>query len=124
MRHTCTPTQAALAEKTRSFIHAHLSERITIEQISVELHVSATQLKICFKNIYGMPIYAYIRSKKMQQACQLLKTTESTVLDIGNRMGYDNGSKFARAFRSVVGVGPREYRRSQQMKKQTFEKNV
>ena len=32
------------------------------------------------------------------------------VLAIANRFGYDNGSKFAKAFRDVIGVSPSEYR--------------
>ena len=32
------------------------------------------------------------------------------VLDIAGQFGYDNASKFAKAFRDVVGVSPREYR--------------
>ena len=32
------------------------------------------------------------------------------VLDIAGQFGYDNASKFARAFRDVIGVSPNEYR--------------
>ena len=35
---------------------------------------------------------------------------DETVLAIANRFGYDNGSKFAKAFRDVIGVSPSEYR--------------
>ena len=40
----------------------------------------------------------------------LLRETDRTVLDIACQFGYDNASKFARAFRDVIGVSPREYR--------------
>lgn len=105
-----TPSQVALAKRTCKFIAAHLSERITIEQLATLFHVSTTQLKNCFKGVYGMSVYAYIRSQKMLAASHLLKTTDYTVLDIGNRFGYDNGSKFAKAFRDVMGMTPNEYR--------------
>ena len=32
------------------------------------------------------------------------------VLDIAGQFGYDNASKFAKAFRSVIGVSPSAYR--------------
>ena len=35
---------------------------------------------------------------------------DDTVLDIAGQFGYDNASKFAKAFRDVVGVSPRQYR--------------
>ena len=43
-------------------------------------------------------------------AAALLRETDRTVLDIACQFGYDNASKFARAFRDVIGVSPREYR--------------
>ena len=38
------------------------------------------------------------------------KTPDRTVLDIAGEFGYDNPSKFARAFRAVIGVSPNAYR--------------
>ena len=43
-------------------------------------------------------------------AAELLRQTNRTVLDIAGQFGYDNASKFAKAFRDVIGVSPREYR--------------
>lgn len=105
-----TESQVLLAKRTCQFIAAHLGERITIEKLSELFHVSPTQLKNCFKGVYGMSVYSYIRSQKMLAASHLLKTTDCTVLDIGNRFGYDNGSKFAKAFKAVMGMTPNEYR--------------
>ena len=53
---------------------------------------------------------AFLRAQKMHGAAALLRTTDRTVLDIAGQFGYDNASKFAKAFRDVVGVSPREYR--------------
>ena len=46
----------------------------------------------------------------MHGAAELLRSTDRTVLDIAGQFGYDNASKFARAFRDVIGVSPNEYR--------------
>ena len=40
----------------------------------------------------------------------LLKKTDRTVLDIACECGFDNGSKFAKAFREVMGSVPSKYR--------------
>ena len=53
---------------------------------------------------------AFLRAQKMHSAAQLLRTSDRTVLDIAGQFGYDNASKFARAFRDVIGVSPNEYR--------------
>ena len=46
----------------------------------------------------------------MRGAAQLLRSTDRTVLDIAGQFGYDNASKFAKAFRNVIGVSPNAYR--------------
>ena len=53
---------------------------------------------------------AFLRAQKMHSAAQLLRTSDRTVLDIAGQFGYDNASKFAKAFRSVIGVSPSAYR--------------
>lgn len=109
----CTASQVLLAKKACAYISSKLDERITIEQLSEKFHVCPTQLKNCFKRVYGISVYAYIRTQKMLAAEQMLKTTDETVLSIANRFGYDNGSKFAKAFRDIVGVSPSDFRKNE-----------
>lgn len=102
--------QVELAKSTCRFLSDHLDAKVTIPQIAKHLHVSETQIKSCFKGVYGVPVYAYARSEKMRSAALMLKTTDSTVLEVAGKYGYDNGSKFAKAFRDVMGISPNEYR--------------
>ena len=37
---------------------------------------------------------------------------DASVLEVAGTFGYNNGSKFAKAFRDVCGVSPNEYRQS------------
>ena len=53
---------------------------------------------------------AFLRAQKMHGAARLLRTGDRTVLDIAGQFGYDNASKFAKAFHSVIGVSPSAYR--------------
>ena len=73
---------------------------------------SGTSIKNSFRSVYGESIYSYIRTLKMQSAAHMLKTTDKSVLEIAGAFGYNNGSKFAKAFRDVCGVSPNEYRQS------------
>ena len=52
----------------------------------------------------------YVRAQKMHAAAELLRSTDQTVLDIAGQFGYDNASKFAKAFRDIIGVSPNSYR--------------
>ncbi len=107
----CTPkSQVCLAKAACKYLLDNKDKKITIDQLSERFHVSSTQLKNSFKVVYGMSIYSYIRTLKMHMAANMLKQTDYTVIDIASRFGYDNSSKFAKAFQDIVGSTPIEYR--------------
>ena len=57
----------------------------------------------------------------MEMAAKLLAETDESILEIAGRIGYENGSKFARAFRDVMGISPGRYRRIMLMQKEESE---
>ncbi len=109
-------TQVLLAEKIARYLYEHMDDRITLEQLSQIFHVSVAHIKNTFKSVYDVPVGAYVRTIKMESAAYMLEYTDKTILDIAMEHGYDNGSKFAAAFRSVKGVNPAQYRNEIQVK--------
>lgn len=109
-QHSCPPSQVRLAKAVCSYVCAHMSQHFTIAELSAQFQVSATQIKTSFRNVYGNSVYAYVRTQKMLSAARLLQETDRTILDIAGECGYDNGSKFAKAFREVMGTTPRAFR--------------
>lgn len=103
-------SQVALAKEISRFLTDNMDRRITLEQLSEYFHISGTHIKNIFRGVYGVPLYAYIRTVKMESAAYMLEYTDKTVTEIAGEHGYDNSSKFARAFRDVKGVSPSEYR--------------
>lgn len=59
-----------------------------------------------------MPLPVYVRRRRMTLAGAEVLAGELTLLDVAVRYGYGSGEAFARAFRSVHGVGPGEARRT------------
>lgn len=112
-------TQVLLAEKIAKYLCEHMDDRITLEQISESFHVSVAHIKNTFKNVYGVPVGAYVRTIKMESAAYMLEYTDKTILEIAAEHGYDNGSKFAAAFRAVKGMNPAQYRNEKPAKAKT-----
>ena len=108
---SCSRAHVLLAKEVGAYLTDHMTDRITLEQLCVRFHVSGTHIKNSFKSVYGVSVYTYIRTQKMQAAARMLIRTERTILEIAGQFGYDNGSKFAGAFRDVMGMSPGEYRR-------------
>ncbi len=86
-------------------------EHITIEQASKIAGVSKSKLKADFMREYGMPYYSWFRNERMKLAAKLLTETGLKIRDISEAAGYENSSKFSKAFFNVMGCSPSEYRR-------------
>lgn len=114
-------TQVLLAEKIAKYLYEHMDDRITLEKLSEVFHVSVAHIKNTFKSVYDVPVGAYVRTIKMESAAYMLEYTDKTILEVAMEYGYDNGSKFAAAFRSVKGVNPAQYRNEVHRKSKTIQ---
>ena len=92
----------------------HLSERITIEELSRKFLMNATTLKNVFKQVYGTTIAAHMRMHRLEQAALLLQTTKDDIASIAQAVGYDSASRFTTAFREMYGETPTVFRRRRQ----------
>lgn len=110
--YTLSGSQVELAKAAAGYISQHMDEHITIPMLSQRFHISATHLQNAFKGVFGVPVFSYIRIQKMNAAALQLARTDKTVMEIANASGYDNASKFAAAFREVMGETPLEYRKN------------
>lgn len=109
---TYTKSQVDFAKSVSRYLTEHMDDRITLEHLIGHFHMSGAHIKKTFKGVYGVSIGAYTRTQKMESAAYMLEYTDKSILDIASKHGYDNGSKFASAFRAIKGVNPAEYRNS------------
>ena len=52
-----------------------------------------------------------MKEYRIRRAAVLLRQTQATIAEIANKVGYENQSKFATAFRDVLKIPPAEYRK-------------
>ncbi|MCD8146318.1 MAG: AraC family transcriptional regulator [Clostridiales bacterium] len=93
------------------YIQNHYADGITVEQIARSASLSASECLRCFHATIGITPIQYVKQLRVQQAAVLLATTERKIADIGAQCGFQETSYFSRAFRSVQGCTPSEYRR-------------
>ncbi|MGW2273879.1 AraC family transcriptional regulator [Streptomyces yangpuensis] len=94
----------------------HLEDRldqdIDMAEVSRIAAVPEYHFRRLFSALAGMPLPTYVRRRRMTLAGAEVLAGELTLLDIAVRYGYGSGEAFARAFRSVHGIGPGEARRT------------
>lgn len=104
--------QVNIIKEIKKYLTIRLSEKITLDQLSIQFKIPLTTMKLIFKEVYGKSIYSFIRTYKMQKAAELLKNTDKEINEIAASLGYDNASKFSEAFKKVIGVNPSVYRKN------------
>ena len=119
-----TERQKQLAENACKYLLDNLDRKITLEDLADKFGYSATYLKICFKNTYGMPIHKYVRAKRLEYAASLLMNSHEGILEIAGMVGFENGSKFAKVFRDMFGMTPGRFRRMDREESQRLLESV
>ena len=97
--------------QAHDYLLTHQGSRITLPELAARFHLSQSSLKICFKALYGVPVASYLRGLRMDTAANLLRSSDLPVAEIAHRVGYEDPSRFAAAFRRHTGCRPTELRR-------------
>lgn len=104
-------TQIEKVKAIQAFLAEHMAENYTQEQLSSRFEIPLTGMKNCFKSVYGTSIGAWLTDYRMNRAAEFLRADrEQSVAEIAGLVGYDSASKFAIAFRKIMGMSPLEYR--------------
>ena len=105
-------TQVEKVKAVQRFLTENLDKNYTQESLSVRFDIPLTPMKKCFKSVFGRSIGAYLTEYRMNRAAVLLRQERHlSVAEIAGSVGYDSPSKFACAFRRVMGMSPVEYRK-------------
>ncbi|MER6389340.1 AraC family transcriptional regulator [Streptomyces sp. NPDC001523] len=93
-------------------IESHLDQPTDAAELARVAMTSEYHFRRMFSALAGMPLSEYVRRRRLTLAGAEVLAGERTLLDVATRHGYGSGEAFARAFRSVHGVGPGEARRT------------
>ncbi|WP_308860183.1 response regulator transcription factor [Paenibacillus endoradicis] len=102
-----------------TYIHEHLSEQITMKEMSDYLHMNASYFSVLFKEQVGLTFSDYVTRGRMQLAKELLLTTNDSMADIAEQVGYQTDKYFGKVFRTVAGISPAQYRKEKSIHNDT-----
>lgn len=81
----------------------------SIDSLADSLHVNAYYLSHLFKEHTGQCFTDYLAERRIERAVELMGTTDLSLAQIGERVGYSDPNYFSRVFKKRRGVGPREF---------------
>lgn len=104
------PNFSKAVQSCCDYIQLHSTEPLSIDVLANRLGYSKYYLSALFKKETGCSVGDYIKIARIERAKVLLNNTDLNVEDIWAEVGFSSRSVFGKAFRSVVGMTPREYR--------------
>ena len=99
-----------VATRARAWIEEHLFEPFRIDELAGACHVSESTVLRAFRREVGVSPLAYLRRRRLEESMQLLESGRYGVTEVAARVGYDNPSAFAAAFRGQFGLPPSQAR--------------
>ena len=106
----CSAKQAELIHHLRDHLLSDREGYVSLANLAAEHEISVSHLQKLFKQVYGVPVYHYIKEYRLEQAAVELVRGTKPVTQIAQSAGYDNASKFSECFRKRYGITPSQYR--------------
>jgi two-component system, response regulator YesN len=102
--------------KAVEYLDAHFDQTLTLGILAGRAKLSVSRLAHRFKEETGATLIEYLTWVRIGHAQRLLVETDKSCQKIADEVGYNNQSYFSRAFRRVVGMTPRQFRRGKTSK--------
>ena len=100
-----------LVQRARTYIRAHFTEPLSLNEVANTLAVNPAYLSSIFKSERGESYSKFILRLRMERAALLLRTySAGKVNDIALEVGYSSTKHFYSVFKDYFGVTPNEYR--------------
>ena len=96
------------------YIENNFMNDISVEEIAEHSGLGRTYFSRLFKKTVGSSPQQFLISYRMIKDAELLKLTNKSVKEIGELVGYPNQLHFSRAFKSVYGLSPLQWKKGQQ----------
>jgi YesN/AraC family two-component response regulator len=102
-------THSPFVVKALQYIENHYQEPITLESASAAIGISAGHLTRLMSDELKRGFARTLIGYRMQKAKELLKMPNISIREVSQRCGYSDANYFARLFRRLTGLTPREY---------------
>lgn len=102
--------QAQIVDTTLDYLRQNYQKRLSLDDLAAQVFLSKDYFARLFRETTGMPISALLQQIRIDEACKLLKGTDTKIDDVAGFCGFNDIQYFYRIFKKVTGMTPRQYR--------------
>lgn len=95
--------------RTRDFIEANLGENFGLAELAANVRMSPYYFCRLFKQSTSLSPHQFVIRERIEHARKMLKEHRHSMVEIATNLGFSDQSHFARVFRGLVGITPKNY---------------
>jgi AraC-like DNA-binding protein len=100
-----------LVSKIKDYLNYNYHQKIILAELAQHFHINVYYLSHLFKKATGYSIINYLINRRIDESKVYLVTTELTINEISNIVGYESSNNFFSVFKKITGLTPENYRR-------------
>jgi two-component system response regulator YesN len=102
-------TAERLTARAKEVVSEHYMERLSLSVVAEKIGCSDNYLSTIFSQEAGCGFVDYLNRFRVERACLYLQQRTLKTYEIAYRVGFQDEKYFARVFRKVMGVSPKQY---------------
>ena len=95
-----------------ALLHRDIARRWTVDDLGQEVGLSRSALAERFIRLIGVPPMHYLANWRMQVATENLRSTNRSLAQVAELVGYESEAAFSRAFKKAFAASPATWRRA------------
>ncbi len=103
-----------IARDAREYVEEHYMEDISLQTIADVLEISRGYLSTLFNQELGIGFSDYLNEVRIEHACLYLRQNTLKNYEIAFKVGFRDDKYFAKVFRKLRGMTPKEYRQQKE----------
>jgi AraC family transcriptional regulator len=95
----------------RAILRSDSEADVSLAALAADAGLSSFHFCRAFKESTGLSPYAWLRQYRLEQAMNMLRDSDESVVSIAAVLGYSSQTAFAAAFKKLTGETPSDWRR-------------
>lgn len=102
--------QKHVVNSTLAYLRKNYQKQISLDELAAQVFLSKDYFSRLFRETTGMPTSAFLQKIRVEEACNLLTSTNIAIKDVAHQCGFHDIKYFYSIFKKLTGMTPRQYR--------------